>query len=258
MFPPMDFGFRTLAVVILLAGLAGLVIVAVIHRIYFGLIPEWAIKHSKRTDPEPLRLYLEWVVATPSLFGATQKLLAQGALVGIYLQRGRHAEAAAHCREQLATLANARHVTDFAALEADIRRRLADCLEALGQMNEAEDERRRAEACVDRAPDDPLRYVAQGTLLEREHRYAEACTAFEQALSCTPASNRAVRIECMIHLLLACFNAGRPVECLRWAEEAIALGAEGAIPAEPPPDGGGGLWQPRSSPGVGGPFPSSL
>jgi tetratricopeptide (TPR) repeat protein len=31
----------------------------------------------------------------------------------------------------------------------------------------------------------------------------------------------------MIHLVLACFNAGRPIECLHWAEEAITLGAQG-------------------------------
>jgi tetratricopeptide (TPR) repeat protein len=31
----------------------------------------------------------------------------------------------------------------------------------------------------------------------------------------------------MIHLVLAAFNAGRPLDCLRWADEAIALGAKG-------------------------------
>ncbi len=31
----------------------------------------------------------------------------------------------------------------------------------------------------------------------------------------------------MVHLFLAAYNAGRPIECLRWAEEAINLGAAG-------------------------------
>jgi tetratricopeptide (TPR) repeat protein len=216
----------TFAEVMLVIWLA-LALIAFVHRLYFLILPQRAIKKYERTDPERLRRYLERVVATPSLMSPVQKLVARGALVGIYLPQGRHAEAAAHCRAQLESLAKARHMADFPALEADTRRRLIDCLEALGQTEEAEDERRRAEADVDRAPDDTLRHLTRGTLLEREHRYAEACTAFEQALSLTPESNRLVRIECMLHLLLACYNAGRPLECLRWAEEAIALGAEG-------------------------------
>src|SRR5262249_40221630 len=118
-------------------------------------------------------------------------------------------------------------IGDFPALEADIRRRLIDCLEALGRNDEAEVERANAAACVDRAPDDTLRYLTKGTLLERKHQYVEACAAFEKALLLAPVSNLPVRIECMIHLVLACFHAARPVETLRWAEEAIASGAEG-------------------------------
>jgi tetratricopeptide (TPR) repeat protein len=213
-----------------LAGLVVIVVIVIAHRLYFVVLPQRAIRKYHRSDPERLRRYLERVVATPSLLGSVQKLAVRGALVGIYLPQGRHAEAAEHCRAELASLmsvTNRRRGADFPALEADIRRRLADCLDALGQTDEAEEERRRAEACVDRAPDDPLRHLTRGTLLEREHRYAEACDAFEKALSFTPASNRPVRIECMVHLLLACFNAGRPVECLRWANEAIAEGADG-------------------------------
>ena len=113
MFPLLHPGFRTLAMVILMAWLASFVIITLIHYLYFVVLPRWAIKHYKRTDPERLRRYLEWVVATPSLLGAAQKLVARGALVGIYLPQGRHAEAAAHCRAELASLAKARHVVDF-------------------------------------------------------------------------------------------------------------------------------------------------
>jgi tetratricopeptide (TPR) repeat protein len=221
---------RTPIVLIPLIGLVGLVVIVLIagfHHLYFLVLPQRAIKNHLRTDPERLRRYLERVVATPSLIGPSSSLVARGALVGIYLPQGRHAEAAAHCRAMLASLATARRVGDFPALEADTRRRLSDCLDALGQKDEAEEERRLAAACVARAPEDTLRHLTKGTLLEREHRYAEASAAFEQALSVTPESNRTVRIECMTHLLLACFNAGRPAECLKWAEESIAAGAEG-------------------------------
>jgi tetratricopeptide (TPR) repeat protein len=212
---------------VLLAGVVVIVLIAIYHQLYFVYLPQRAIKKYERTDPERLRRYLERVVATPSLIGPPAKLVAQGALIGVYLPQGKHAEAAAHCRAVLATLASAPRVADFPALEADTRRRLSDCLEALGQTAEAEEERRLAAACVARAPDDTLRYLTKGTLLGRENRYADACTAFEQALSETPESNHAGRIDCMTHLILACYNAGRPADCLKWAEESIALGALG-------------------------------
>jgi tetratricopeptide (TPR) repeat protein len=72
-----------------------------------------------------------------------------------------------------------------------------------------------------------LRHITRGTLLERQNRHAEAREAFELALAATPESNRAVRIECLIHIVLASFNDARPAECLARAEEAITLGAEG-------------------------------
>ena len=47
---------------------------------------------------------------------------------------------------------------------------------------------------------------------------------------CTSArSNSPIRIECMIHLVLSAYDCGRPAECLRWADEAIALGATSGI-----------------------------
>lgn len=219
---------QTSAVVLL--GLAALILFALsllVDVLYFVVVPQWTIRRLRRTAPERLRRYLEWVVATPSPFGPASKLVARRGLVDIYLPQGRHAEAAAHCRAGLASLAAPWHVAKFAAMEADTRRRLADCLEAMGQPDEAEDERRRAAACVDRAPDDPLRHLTRGTLLEREHRYAEACEAFEQALALTPPTNRGMRVKCLSHLMIACDNAGRPAESLRCAEESIALGALG-------------------------------
>jgi tetratricopeptide (TPR) repeat protein len=69
--------------------------------------------------------------------------------------------------------------------------------------------------------------MTQGTLLERQNRYEEAYQEHLKALELTPASNKTARIECLVHLALAAFNAGRPVDCLRCAEEAIALGATG-------------------------------
>lgn len=218
------------ALALWLVGMVVLTLVVLAHRFYFVTLPQRAIRKYERADPERLRRSMERVVATPSLLGNSQKLVAHGALVSVHLMAGRHAEAVAHARAQLEALAatRARHRRlDFPALEGHIRSRLAESLEALGQVDEAEQERRQAEQCVKRAPDDTLRHLTRGKLLERKNRYAEARVAYEQALAATPESNRVVRIECLVHLVLACFNDARPAECLAWAEQAIALGAEG-------------------------------
>ena len=197
------------------------------HYVYFVFLPVRAIKKYSESNPERLRRYLERVVATPSLLGSGMKIAARGGLVGIYLLRGQHAEAAAHCRAKLESVVKLRNPKRFGALEADTRRRLADCLDALGQSEDAAEERRRAEEGLDQASADPLRHLTQGTLLERQNRYEEAYAEHQKALELTPPSNVPVRIECMIHLVLAAYNAGRPSDCLGWAEEAIALGATG-------------------------------
>jgi hypothetical protein len=106
MLPALIAWFRTLAVVIPLVALAGLVVIVLadrLHRLYFLVLPQRMIEKYGRTDPERLRRYLERVVATPSIIGPASKIVARGALIGIYLPQGRHAEAAAHCRATLAT-----------------------------------------------------------------------------------------------------------------------------------------------------------
>jgi tetratricopeptide (TPR) repeat protein len=201
------------------------VVVGLFHYLYFVRLPQWAIIKHSHSDPERLRRYLERVLATPSLLGPGMKIVARTGLVGIYLLSGKHAEAAAHCRAILAALASSRHRDRHGALEADTRRRLADCLEALGQHEEAEEERRRAEEELRLAPSDSLRHSTKGLFLERQHHYEEAYREYQKALELTPLSNVPVRIDCIMRLVLASHKAGRPTDSLRWAEEAITLGA---------------------------------
>jgi tetratricopeptide (TPR) repeat protein len=203
------------------------VVVGLLHYLYFAFLPQRAIKKYSDSDPERLRRYLKRVLATPSLLGSSMKIVPHTGLVGIYLLGGKHAEAAAHCRAVLTALAGSRNPGRYGALEADTRRRLADCLEALGQNDEAEEERRLAQEELRLAPADALRHLTKGTLLERQHRYEEAYREHHKALELTPPSNVPVRIDCMMHLVLSAFNAGRPTDCLRWAEEVIALDATG-------------------------------
>jgi tetratricopeptide (TPR) repeat protein len=204
-----------------------LLLVGLFHHLYFVRLPQRAITKYSHSDPERLRRYLERVLATPSLLGSGVKIVPHTGLVGIYLLRGRHAEAADHCRAVLAALAGSRNSHRYGALEADTRRRLADCLEALGQKDEAEEERRLAQEELRLAPADTLRHLTKGTLLARQHRYEEAYREHQKALELTPPSNIPVRIDCMMHLVIAAYHAARPTDALRWAEEAIALGATG-------------------------------
>ena len=97
-------GLLVLAVVV---GLVGAVLLYVVDMLYFLILPRWAIKKYGKTNIERLRRILERMVATPSFIGTQQKLSARVALVGIYVSRGQHVEAAAHCRANLASLAEA-------------------------------------------------------------------------------------------------------------------------------------------------------
>jgi tetratricopeptide (TPR) repeat protein len=214
-------------VILLTVAIGVPVVVGLFHYLYFVRLPQRAIEKYCDSDPEWLRRYLERVLATPSLLGSGMKTVAHLGLVGTYLHGGRHAEAAAHCRAALTILAGLQNRDRNGALEAQTRRRLADCLEALGQNDEAEQERRRAQKELRLAPADTLRHLTKGTFLGRQHRYEEAYREYHEALELTPVSNVPVRIECMMHLVVTAYNAGRPTDCLRWAEEAIALGATG-------------------------------
>ncbi|HEX5269492.1 MAG TPA: hypothetical protein VFW33_03345, partial [Gemmataceae bacterium] len=79
----------------------GVLLMALLHHLYFALLPRRAFVKYSDSDPEWLRRYLERVLATPSLFGSGVKIGPHTALIGLYLVRGQHAEAADHCRAVL-------------------------------------------------------------------------------------------------------------------------------------------------------------
>jgi tetratricopeptide (TPR) repeat protein len=198
-----------------------------LHHLYFVALPRRAVKKYADTDPERLRRYLERVVATPSLMGKSMKLVPHLLLVGHFLPKARHAEAAGHCRAVLDIVSGAQDPERFGPLEANTRRKLADCLEALGQHDEAAEELRLAGERIDHSSDDTRRYLAEGALLERQDRHDEAYQTYERALKTTAGSNTPGRVKCMMHLVVSAHRAGRIAECLSWAEQVIALGAKG-------------------------------
>lgn len=114
-------------------------------------------------------------------------------------------------------------------LEAEVRRRLADCLEALGQPGEAEQERERAQSSLSNGASTPLAWLSQGKLLKDQRKYAEAYAAFEQGLALVKPNAKPQQVEFMAQLMLTAFDNGRPDLTVQWAEAAIANGASGVV-----------------------------
>jgi tetratricopeptide (TPR) repeat protein len=202
-------------------------VVWLLDYVYFAVLPPFAHRRYRATHPERLRRFLEWVVATPSLAYTTRKLFARESLAGIYLGRGEHAEAVAQFQANLKCLSELGESKElFRTLEANYRVRLANSLEALGRVDEAAEERRRAKEWIDQAPLDELRHRTRATLLREQDRYEEEYAEYQKELDLIAASKTLERIQCMVRLTLAATQAGRPAESLRWAEAAIALGAK--------------------------------
>jgi tetratricopeptide (TPR) repeat protein len=215
----------TFAISSALLGIFG--VVYLLEYVYFQVLPQFAHGRYRATNPEGLRRFLEWVVATPSLAGPIRKLFARESLAGIYLGKGQHAEVVAQFQANLKCLSELGESKElFRTLEANYRVRLANSLEALGRVDEAAEERRRAEEWIDRAPPDPLRHRTRAKLLKEQDRYEDEYAEYQRELDLIPASKTLLRIQCMVRLTLAATQAGRPTESLRWAEEAIALGAK--------------------------------
>lgn len=182
---------------------------------YFSALPMRAHLARTRGDVDAARQILEMVIATPTIFSRRAKLVMRYRLAVLYMQAQRYEEAADNLRLLLDT-------TLKPSVESDVRRRLADCLEGSGQRQASDEERRRAEHCLEGQVQDGFWYLSQGLLHEKEQRFPEACDSYEQALALLPGNRSTARTEAMARLSLSSFNAGRPDQAVRWAEETIA------------------------------------
>ena len=118
-----------------------------------------------------------------------------------------------------------------AGLEADTRRRLADTLASLGQVEEAAAERELATNIAEGGAEDPMALMTKGDLLKRDHRHDEACAAYDQALrlmpavpmiSAAPPTPGPSRAYLMAKLALAHYEASRPAKTIIWAGASLA------------------------------------
>ena len=161
----------------------------------------------------------------PGVYGGMDDLTQADGIE--FFQAKRYAEAAEAFRQLLAQ-------SPSAGLEADTRRRLADTLASLGQTEDAAAERELAANIAENSTGDPMALMTKGDLLKRDHRYNEACAAYEQALRLlsslpsepllppAPPPSGVSRSYLMAKLALAHYEAGRPAKTVIWAGASLA------------------------------------
>jgi hypothetical protein len=110
----------------------------VVHWIWFVLVPWWSLDLAGGDRERQSRL-LRWVINTP--IPAGPRLRARWLLAANDHAAGRHKEAEAGFRSILEDSRDGRDLPP--GLEASLRRRLADALEAMGRPEEAAAQRAR-------------------------------------------------------------------------------------------------------------------
>lgn len=201
--------------------LAGLVVLLALLREAWFHIALPALAQVARTQGQlkGARLLLARCLAEPSLFGDGSKAGQRYQLSWFCLEERLYEEAARHLRDALSHRMKP-------AIEANYRRRLADCLEGMGQTEAAAAERERCRELLSLAPADLDGLLSRAEELGQQRRYAEACEVYDQVLE-TP---RIVdRPSVLVRLSLASYHAGRTEEAIRRAEEALALRPEGPL-----------------------------
>jgi tetratricopeptide (TPR) repeat protein len=178
-------------------------------------LPRQAQDLFQRGQRIPAIKLLEKVIATRSLGSGELKSLLRYQLAWFHMADGRYDEAAAQVQ-----MALARRLKP--PVEASMRQRLAECLEGMGDGEGAAEERRKAEQCLTRGRRGWDWYSNRAEALDTERKYEEAREAYGEALKRAPGWIPGVRPQIRLRLALACYNAGRPEEALRWAEEEIA------------------------------------
>ncbi len=204
-----NFGFRALGVFwisfsgcCLLTWSWLIVVPRISHRLAFG-------------NPKLQRRILACVVHSP--FPPAAKVHARFVLATCDQAANRHAAAEVLYRAILSDNAG-RTVPEF---EAIVRQRLGETLDALGRPDAAQSESTRAAAALDRSPETVLTMHTRAKLLEREHHYADAYSAYERAFALATPKEQAKGFELMARLSRCAMRSGRAADSLRWANAVL-------------------------------------
>ncbi len=189
------------------------------HIAYFLRTPARAEAMVQRGDRAGARRLLTRVVNTPSLLGNLLKANALYQLAALEVSEGMYEAALPRLQTLLHIIGGDKGAP---GLEYDIRSKLARCLEETGSITEAGAERERAEVALESAPESVPTLIARGQMLEKQFRFAEACAAFERALSLPHYWSPDARAEAFASLGNASYNAGRADQTIHWGEAAIA------------------------------------
>ncbi len=197
-----------------------IVLVAAAHALYFIVIP-WLLTRRTMAKSPRLRRYLEVVVATPSLFGDSMRAPARHDLMRLAQVEGLHEQAA----EQ--GYAIVRHRGLPGAFVAEVRSRLADALEALGQDDAADEQRRLGEGDLEIGEREEGRdaawYITRARQLEAARDHDGACQVLEQGLETDKDLTTEGRAMMTLDLAIKLFMAGRLEESAHRAEVAASL-----------------------------------
>ncbi len=159
---------------------------------------------------------LEGILAASSFFPSRSRAMVHERLAWHYLEEGRPQDAAEQARKAIAARLPA-------PLESIGRMRLADCLEACGDVAGAAAERERAMRLAESGPEDAAQLMARGKALRKEGRYAESIPVYLRAIALAQGMAPAVRSYLMISLALSCWEAGRTQDALSWADQTLSL-----------------------------------
>jgi tetratricopeptide (TPR) repeat protein len=189
----------------------------------FAVLPTVAQMERSRGDLRAAIRILERVLRSPSLLGDRMRTAPRYRLAWFYLENRQPEQAIEMCR-----LCLKRRLRP--AAESNIRRQLADSLEAAGRPEEAAQERQQAAERLQESPRDIRFYISLGHSLVAEHRYAEAVQAYEQALAHLAPERRSPskrsvaslqRGRLLLRLALALWESGRPDAALARAQQTL-------------------------------------
>lgn len=141
-------------------------------------------------------------------------------VTALHFMNGKHEETIADCRNCLAK-------PQQPLIEARMRARMADSLQALKRTDEANAEREAAVRLLQSLPKDYTTLHPYADILVKQGRRDEAVEALQLGLSSTPADKSLEQAHYMNDLMSIAVKQDAPEETLRWAEAAIAAGAIG-------------------------------
>ena len=178
------------------------------------VLPLMARFAASRGDREAQRKILERISASRALTAGDAKTNARFALAWICMDERDYQGAENWCRKALDARLRP-------PVEANIRRRLADCLEAMGQSESAKEERRRVEQGLSTATEDAELLLSRGKSLSDAGRHSESYEVYRRALDLISRRQRGRASETMVKLALASYHSGRPDRAVEWSEKAL-------------------------------------